>query len=423
MKTVLRWGAWLALALLVAALAAAGLAWAALRPKPGEWATDLPVGRWRVAASVPTLLRWATHPLARPELHGRTIAARSGRWHLASRNDGAIEARCAPCALHLAALGEQPLGVAEARIVLHARGADRFDGTLHVGDVAMPWRGELHADGLALHAELAPTPVARLVAALGVAEAATARIDGRFALVVDARLDAGGLQIQRVVPRLEGVAVDRLGTEALVDADALGRCRPQPGAGRVEGWLPHAVVAAEDQRFHEHPGYEIDAWVAALRHNAGQPDALLGGSTITMQLAKILYTGDERSANRKIREWLYAVEMERTLGKGRILQLYLATVPWGDGVCGAEAAARHHLGKPTAQLRPREAAFLASLLVNPDAQVRRWAADDPAARERAAFVLRGMKRLPRERREAELDALAQWQPPIGRGLLLRPGAP
>jgi membrane peptidoglycan carboxypeptidase len=148
--------------------------------------------------------------------------------------------------------------------------------------------------------------------------------------------------------------------------------------------------------------------------NQRDGEKLQGASTITQQLAKLLYTGDARDPARKLREWLYAVEMERTLGKGRILQLYLAVLPWGDGICGAEAAARHHLGKGAHQLKPREAAWLASLLVNPDQQLQRWARDEDTARERAAAVLKGIKRLPRERREAELDALVSWRPPIGR---------
>ena len=60
------------------------------------------------------------------------------------------------------------------------------------------------------------------------------------------------------------------------------------------------------------------------------------------------------------------------------------------------------------------AAWLASLLINPDQQLRRWSSDEAAARERAAWVLKGIRRLPRERREAELDALVSWRPPIGR---------
>ena len=203
-------------------------------------------------------------------------------------------------------------------------------------------------------------------------------------------------------------------------ANPMRRTASDAAGTRVIGWLPRAVVAAEDQRFAEHAGYDLPQLLAAWSANQKQPPSASGGarpqgaSTLTQQLAKLVYTGDERSAVRKLRELLYAVEMERTLGKGRILQLYLAVLPWGDGICGAEAASRHHLGKPASQLKPREAAWLASLLVNPDQQLRRWALDEEVARERAAWVLKGIKRLPRERREAELDALVSWRPPIGR---------
>jgi membrane peptidoglycan carboxypeptidase len=200
-----------------------------------------------------------------------------------------------------------------------------------------------------------------------------------------------------------------LGTEALQGALPPARCGPAPAL--IEGWLPHAVVAAEDQRFHQHPGYDLAEWLAAWQHNtAHRGGAPLGASTLTQQLAKLLFTGGERSSTRKLREWLYAVEMERTLGKGRILQLYLAAAPWGDGVCGAEAAARQHLGRPTARLTPREAAWLASLLHNPDRALQRWRDSASIDTERAAFVLNGMARLPPARKRKEIEALQTWQP-------------
>jgi hypothetical protein len=418
-KTLVRLLAAFALAALFGAAALLLVALTALAPRPGEWSVELALGRWQRPASVPTLLRWATHPLLLPRLDGQ----RMGAWTLHPRTDGGVDARCAPCRFRLDALGPVPLTLAQAQLTLQPRGADRYDGRLRLGEgpraVELPWRGELKAEGLQLHAELAPTALADIVALFGdaVPEAQQARIAGTLALTLDASIGAQGLQLQRVRPALAGVAVEGLGTEALRDVDPGARCRPQPAAGRVEGWIQNAVIAAEDQRFFEHPGYEIDTWVAVGKSNQARPEALQGASTITQQLAKLLYTGDERSSARKLREWLYAVEMERTLGKGRILQLYLAVLPWGDGVCGAEAAARHHLGKPANQLKPREAAWLASLLVNPDQQLRRWTNDESAARERAAAVLKGIRRLPRERRDAELDALAHWQPPVGRTLL------
>ncbi|MBX3606602.1 MAG: transglycosylase domain-containing protein [Piscinibacter sp.] len=412
----------LALATLLCAAGLLLVAFAALTPRPGEWSVELALGRWQRPASVPTALRWATHPLLRPHLDGRRI----GAWTLRARRDGGIDAQCAPCRFRLDALGPAPVTVTQALLTLQPHGADRFDGSLRLGAgaraVELPWRGELKSEGLQLHAELAPTALADIVALFGdaVPEARDARIDGRLALQLDATLGPDGLQLRRLRPTLAGVAVDGLGTEALRDVDVAQRCRPQPASGRVEGWIQNAVIAAEDARFFEHPGYELDSWVSVGKSNQVRPDTLQGASTITQQLAKLLYTGDERDPMRKLREWLYAVEMERTLGKGRILQLYLAVLPWGDGICGAEAAARHHLGKPANLLKPREAAWLASLLVNPDQQLRRWTHDEAAVRERVAAVLKGIKRLPRERREAELEALASWQPPVARPLLVAP---
>lgn len=423
MKTVIRvvtrMLAALALAVLGCLVALVLVARGALAPQPDEWQVMLGSGRWAQPASVPTLLRWATHPLARPHLDGRRL----GAWTLRTRPDGALEARCAPCRVRLAALGPAPVSFPQATLSLQARGAERYDGVLRVGApahaVELAWRGEMGAQGLQLHAELPPTALAHIVALFGdtIPEARSARIEGRVALRLAGRLGAQGLQFTRLQPAFDDLFVDGLGTEGLRDVDAGARCRPQPGHGRIEGWIQNAVIAAEDARFFEHPGYELEQWVAVGKSNQARPEALQGASTITQQLAKLLYTGDERSAARKLREFLYAVEMERTLGKGRILQLYLAVLPWGDGICGAEAAARHHLGKPAHQLKPREAAWLASLLVNPDAQLRRWAQDEEAGRARVAAVLKGIRRLPRERREAELDALVHWQPPVGRPLL------
>lgn len=392
----------------------------AMAPKEGEWRTTISLGRWQRDASVPALIRWGTHPLVRPHLDGMAFETRWGRWRIAQRADGSLDGVCAPCRVPLPGAGAEPVALDRLRIVINVRGADRFDGSLWLGagaqPVVVPWTAELKADGLHTQAELAPTPLATLLAPMAaqIPELARARIEGRVALRLDATLGAQGVVFQRIAPKLDGIAVDGLGTDALLDVDPAQRCRPQPAGGRIEGWIQNAVIAAEDARFFEHSGYEIDQWVAAWKGNQRQPEDLQGASTITQQLAKLLYTGDERNAARKLREWLYAVEMERTLGKGRILQLYLAVLPWGDGVCGAEAAARHHLGKPTNQLKPREAAWLAGLLVNPDHQLREWARDDAAARERAIAIVKGIRRLPRERREAEMQALASWRPPIGR---------
>lgn len=416
MKKFLVFVAGVALACGLSAALLAAVAWQALAPQPGEWSVPLRVGPFARQASVPTLVRWATHPLLLPQLDGRRL----GGWDLRHAGGRRLVARCRDCRVRLGALGVQPVRVEAAELSVEVRGGDRYDGSLSLGAgeaaARVAWRAELRPQGLIVQAELPPTPLAEVLAAFGdtLPEARRARIEGSVGLKLEATLDATGWRVTTLRPRLADVVVDGLGTEVLRDVDVGARCRPQPAGGRVEGWIQNAVIAAEDQRFFEHPGYELDAWVTVFQANQRAGEPLQGASTITQQLAKLLYTGDARDPARKLREWLYAVEMERTLGKGRILQLYLALLPWGDGICGAEAAARHHLGKPAHQLKPREAAWLASLLINPDRQLRRWAHDEDAARERAAWVLHGIRRLPRERREAELAALANWQPPIGR---------
>jgi len=158
------------------------------------------------------------------------------------------------------------------------------------------------------------------------------------------------------------------------------------------------VLAAEDQRFHEHQGFDR-AEIAAVLASVDEQGPRRGASTITQQLARTLFTGGERTGARKLRELLYAVEMERTLGKGAILALYLNTVHWGPGICGADAAARAYFGKRPGALTPLEAAWLAAILPNPTqayADEYRAGAPDGA---RAVRVLRQMRTLPRAERE------------------------
>ncbi|MEP7302881.1 MAG: biosynthetic peptidoglycan transglycosylase [Caldimonas sp.] len=177
-------------------------------------------------------------------------------------------------------------------------------------------------------------------------------------------------------------------------------------------WLPKAVVAAEDQRFFEHAGYDLAemaaAWSSELPAAGGERRR--GASTISQQLARLLYVGAERSAARKVRELLYAVELDRTLGKARVLQLYLSVAPWGDGQCGGEAAALHYFGKHANRLDAVEAVWLASLLRNPDAALGSAAASGADA-ERLAWIASGLRPSSRASREAVQEALAGWQPP------------
>jgi len=178
----------------------------------------------------------------------------------------------------------------------------------------------------------------------------------------------------------------------------------------LAGWLPRALIAAEDARFYEHPGYEIEPMLAAWQHNQRDGAPLRGGSTLTQQLAKLTITGDDRSATRKLRELLYAVEMERTLGKARILQLYLALAPWGDGVCGAERASQVYLGKSASKVGPVSAAWLVSLLRNPDAQLRQYSQSREIDRERVRQIVAGMRPMSAAQRTLANGQMQEWLP-------------
>jgi monofunctional glycosyltransferase len=154
----------------------------------------------------------------------------------------------------------------------------------------------------------------------------------------------------------------------------MDRYREQSGARLRHTWVPYerisahlkrAVVAAEDARFLDHEGFDWDAIQKAMQKNEKRGKLVAGASTISQQLAKNLFLSGSRSWLRKGQEAAITWMMERTLSKRRILELYLNVAEWGDGIFGAEAAARHHFGVPAAALGPAEAAWLAAILPSP----------------------------------------------------------
>ena len=134
---------------------------------------------------------------------------------------------------------------------------------------------------------------------------------------------------------------------------------------RISPRLVRAVVASEDASFFGHAGFDWEEIKHAAEQNWKAGRTVRGASTITQQLAKNLWLGTERSYLRKLREALLAVKLERSLPKRRILTLYLDVAEWGNGVFGAEAAARHYFGISAAQLSPEQAAWLAAILPAP----------------------------------------------------------
>jgi len=125
------------------------------------------------------------------------------------------------------------------------------------------------------------------------------------------------------------------------------------------------VIYAEDYNFYSHDGVDWDAIEHAVSADWNHGAMAIGGSTITQQLAKNLYLSPSRSVIRKLREALIAFSLEDHLSKQRILELYLNVVEWGDGVFGAEAAARAWFHHSAQTLSPAEAIRLAIALPNP----------------------------------------------------------
>jgi monofunctional glycosyltransferase len=134
---------------------------------------------------------------------------------------------------------------------------------------------------------------------------------------------------------------------------------------RISPHLKRAVIAAEDARFIDHEGFDWEAIQKAMAKNEREGKVVAGASTISQQLAKNLFLSGERSWLRKAEEAAITWMMERTMSKRRILELYLNVAEWGEGVFGAEAAARYHFGISAAALGPEQAAWLAAILPSP----------------------------------------------------------
>jgi len=150
--------------------------------------------------------------------------------------------------------------------------------------------------------------------------------------------------------------------------------RDDPRAKLAHRWVPYerisrhlkrAVVAAEDDKFMDHAGFDWEAMQKAYRRNVREGEIVAGASTIPQQLAKNLFLTGSRSWWRKSQEAVITAMLETVMSKRRILEIYLNVAEWGDGVFGAEAAARYHYGVSAAALTPYQAARLAVMLPSP----------------------------------------------------------
>lgn len=134
---------------------------------------------------------------------------------------------------------------------------------------------------------------------------------------------------------------------------------------RISPELKRAVLVAEDDAFWQHEGVDFDQLQESLEVDWRRGRLLRGGSTITQQLAKNLYLSPSKNPVRKLRELIIARRLEAELTKKRILELYLNVIEWGDGIYGAEAAARTYFRTSAAALDASQASLLAAAIANP----------------------------------------------------------
>lgn len=148
----------------------------------------------------------------------------------------------------------------------------------------------------------------------------------------------------------------------------------KPDAKLKQQWVPYskisshlkrAILVAEDDKFIDHEGFDWEGIQKALEKNQKKGKVVAGGSTISQQLAKNLFLSGDRSLFRKGEEAIITIMLEWVMDKERILEIYLNVIEWGDGVFGAEAAARHYFGVSASQLSAEQAARLAAMVPRP----------------------------------------------------------
>lgn len=168
---------------------------------------------------------------------------------------------------------------------------------------------------------------------------------------------------------------------------------------RIASSLPVSVIAAEDQNFARHRGFDLDAIEKARAHNA-RGGRMRGASTISQQTAKNLFLWSGRSWVRKGLEAYYTLLIETMWPKTRILEVYVNVAEFGDGIYGAQAAAKRHFGKDAARLSAGESARLAAVLPSP----RRYSASRPGpyVQRRAQWIQRNARQIGGE---SHLEAL------------------
>jgi monofunctional biosynthetic peptidoglycan transglycosylase len=190
-----------------------------------------------------------------------------------------------------------------------------------------------------------------------------------------------------VPPPFTYLMIQRL-VEQKMDGEDLKLRKDWVSIDKMSPYLVRAVIASEDQHFNEHWGFDIEALQKAYQHNQ-KSKKVKGGSTISQQVAKNVFLWPGRSYFRKGLEAYFTILIEITWSKKRIMEIYLNEIEMGNGIYGAEAAAKKYFRKPAKDLSKRESALIAAVLPNPI----RWTPANPNAyiQRRQYRILRAMR--------------------------------
>jgi monofunctional biosynthetic peptidoglycan transglycosylase len=200
------------------------------------------------------------------------------------------------------------------------------------------------------------------------------RMLGRAVLALLAALFACAAYIYLTLPDVRVLRTENPKTTAFIELRNEQAIEKGEEPRRVQRWAKYArispnlisaVLVAEDSAFWQHEGVDFQQIKESMEVNFERMEFARGASTITQQLAKNLYLSPSKNPARKVRELLIARRLEAALTKQRILELYLNVIEWGNGIYGAEAAARTYFGKSAADLSQHESALLAAAIVNP----------------------------------------------------------
>jgi len=211
-------------------------------------------------------------------------------------------------------------------------------------------------------------------------------------VIAAAILAAGQLSLSAPeLPRLPPITrepqityVDRAGAVIGVRG---GQFAPPVDLARIPAYVPAAFVAIEDRRFYDHEGVDPMGVARAIVTDLTK-GKMQGGSTITQQLARVLFLNTDQTIERKATEAAYAIQLERIYSKKQILALYLSRTNYGSGAYGLQAAAQRYFNKPAAKLTLREAAMLAAIMKSPTHY--NPVADPAKSEERTKLVLDAM---------------------------------